>query len=660
MRFALLSILLVVATAQQNGKDPIKNVCRRHKHQTCIIDSKLYIDGGLAYYGGSKDNGSVAEKNTYLLWEDVSNATKTEFNFPDQYANLSKDPEVPSVSGGVLWPDPVNKLFYLFGGEYGDTNEVKRRDGQGSGFTLWFYDTIYDSWNKSKRHGSQDGIRWPALGAGAVSDAGDAYYYGGYLTNTSDFRTDGQPVMQNGLITYNMDSRQWTNQTWDETPRAEGSLHYLPASEGGMLVYFGGLETDQSNGNVTYQIYLYDIANPRWYTQTATGDVPLSRRGFCTGVVWAKDKSSYNIYLFGGFGSPNGTGLGDLYVLSIPSFQWILIWPTPQQFIFPGGKGWSSCNVFRESQMIIIGGSLTNTSVVDCDAPKIGGQHGMFLGQENVEQGGDTGPAWWHAPVDNITGYRVPDQIVARIGGDTAGHAASTVPAMGWATQDLAKYLGTTFSAQARTTMSGRVIPTTSASATPSPKKTNTGAIAGGAVGGAIVLIAVIAGVFFCLRRRRNTQGQSQPSELGGTPNPRSPDMARKSVATSSVLQGSTLHSPSPHTPAFYPQGSPLPASNPWRGEMHIPNSHYQGPPSPQHQESPSSHHPSGDWGQHGIHAQGSYPYQQTYYPVPPEPSTSPTKERHAYTTSVELPNVRSPANAVAEMAEARSPLPKH
>lgn len=67
MLFALLSALLIVATAQQTGKDPINDVCRRHKHQTCIIDSKLYIDGGFAYYGGSKGNDSVAERSELLL-----------------------------------------------------------------------------------------------------------------------------------------------------------------------------------------------------------------------------------------------------------------------------------------------------------------------------------------------------------------------------------------------------------------------------------------------------------------------------------------------------------------------------------------------------------------------------------------------------------------
>lgn len=54
MRFIFLSALLTHAAAQGNTEnivDPIKSFCRRHQHQTCVIDNKLYVDGGLAYYG---------------------------------------------------------------------------------------------------------------------------------------------------------------------------------------------------------------------------------------------------------------------------------------------------------------------------------------------------------------------------------------------------------------------------------------------------------------------------------------------------------------------------------------------------------------------------------------------------------------------------------
>jgi hypothetical protein len=63
--------------------------------------------------------------------------------------------------------------------------------------------------------------------------------------------------------------------------------------------------------------------------------------------------------------------------------------------------------------MIVIGGQVTNTSNVECDVPDLGGQHNLLLGQENVEV-----ENWWHAVREETNGYRVPDQIVAIIGGE--------------------------------------------------------------------------------------------------------------------------------------------------------------------------------------------------------------------------------------------------
>lgn len=62
---------------------------------------------------------------------------------------------------------------------------------------------------------------------------------------------------------------------------------------------------------------------------------------------------------------------------------------------------------------MVIGGNYVNTSFAGCDVPKIGGQHAMLLGQESTEQG-----ALWHAPMKNVTSYRVPDALVKVIGGE--------------------------------------------------------------------------------------------------------------------------------------------------------------------------------------------------------------------------------------------------
>lgn len=144
--------------------------------------------------------------------------------------------EVPSVSGGVLWPDHANKLFYLFGGAYDD--------GKVKDFTdLWFFDTIYNTWNKTLPDGSQADIRWPAYGASAMTDEGVAYYYGGYLRNDTDPRWKADPLMLNSLVSFDTKTKKWDNHTYNDTPRAQGNLHYIPASHRGMLVYIGGIET---------------------------------------------------------------------------------------------------------------------------------------------------------------------------------------------------------------------------------------------------------------------------------------------------------------------------------------------------------------------------------------------------------------------------------
>lgn len=154
------------------------------------------------------------------------------------------------MSGGVLWPDKDNKLFYLFGGEYSEIKDAQGKDTQG--IDLWYFDTIYNSWNKTTPDSTQNSVKWPAFGAGAVTDEGIAYYYGGYLTNKSTSDWGSQPLMLNGLLSYDMNTRVWRNTTYDTTPRAEGSLHYIPASQRGMLVYFGGVETNGSTGKIIH------------------------------------------------------------------------------------------------------------------------------------------------------------------------------------------------------------------------------------------------------------------------------------------------------------------------------------------------------------------------------------------------------------------------
>jgi len=92
-------------------------------------------------------------------------------------------------------------------------------------------------------------------------------------------------------------------------------------------------------------IKIYDIDSHSWYDQLTTSDsnannsstgvtgagFPAGRVRPCSVVAAASDGSSYNIYMFGGTDHDNEepsaarTPYSQVWVLSIPSFKWILV-----------------------------------------------------------------------------------------------------------------------------------------------------------------------------------------------------------------------------------------------------------------------------------------------------------------------------------------------
>ena len=179
--------------------------------------------------------------DTGLLYNDLDAPTTLD-GMPQLHANLNKSSNVPSVSGGILWEDDVNKVFYLFGGEYKDTPED---------FNLWGYDTLLDQWNQSAV-ASSTAISRVSYGAGtSVNETGIAYYYGGWLSNKTLPGYSGQAMATSTLIQYDMVKNRWKNNTGpDNIGRAEGAMVSIPASDGGMLIYFGGISTPYGNETV--------------------------------------------------------------------------------------------------------------------------------------------------------------------------------------------------------------------------------------------------------------------------------------------------------------------------------------------------------------------------------------------------------------------------
>ncbi|KAJ4152149.1 hypothetical protein NW765_017658 [Fusarium oxysporum] len=181
-----------------------------------------------------------------------------------------------------------------------------------------------------------------------------------------------------------MDSNSWTNTTEpDEVGRAEGVMVYIHAGDGGMIVYFGGI---RDAGNATY--------------------------------------------LYGGASEAEGSvGFDDIYVLIIPTFTWIQMYPRDSNKMGDFPYHSLSCNVVNGAQMLIHGGffSLHN----DCDSPDQWGLHNLDMGRQNSHN------SPWALYDPSKTHYVVPIDIISVVGGSAEGGATKTAPADGFDHQDL-------------------------------------------------------------------------------------------------------------------------------------------------------------------------------------------------------------------------------
>jgi hypothetical protein len=357
--------------------------------------------------------GSQLSQDDYLIFSDLT--SRSDVGFPVQYSNLSKPASVPSLSGGYLWADEVNKCFYQFGGAFQDGDSP-------TDFSMWTYDVILNIWNSTKYVSSDKNWERPAYGAGAQVDSrGLGFYYGGWLNNRTTPGWKGPPVALSSIVQYNFTTGNLRNNTHpDGIGRAEGQMVFLPVSDGGLLIYFGGVEDPYHNGTYNAasmtKIQIYDVNSGKWYTQTATGDIPLARRQFCAGVTWPDDKSSFNIYLYGGYGFGNPPAFDDVYILSLPSFTWIKGYPLGGGDSNQFGHGGCTANVVNPDEMMIIGGWYSNSTFGDCDQPDAQGQHNMVLGNNT----GKTDNGIWDKYDPKATAYAVPALVVAAIGGGYA------------------------------------------------------------------------------------------------------------------------------------------------------------------------------------------------------------------------------------------------
>ena len=262
----------------------------------------------------------------------------------------------------------------------------------------------------------------------------------------------------------------------------------------------------------------------------------------------------------------NVTAFNDVYVLTLPTFQWVKIFPGHQgNATYDYGHYSASCNMVKgHSQMMVIGGTYPNSDMCDL-APDIWAQHNIWTGGVN-NTGQPPQDIYWAQYSSNVTSNVVPVDVYGLVGGDKNGGATLLTPKNGFDSDStgtgLAALLLRKPNFQNRTAT--RSIPctqscqptgrTTSTHSSPS-RRLSIGAIVGIAIAGAVVLALVLFGWWFIGKRFHQRRQERQQSQMEPAPPYPSPYNRAVSVATSPYpyqepWPGSHYHSVSPPPPS--------------------------------------------------------------------------------------------------------------
>jgi hypothetical protein len=171
-------------------------------------------------------------------------------------------------------------------------------------------------------------------------------------------------------------------------------------------------------------IDVYDIDNDKWYQQK-TKDGPGARTRGCAVVATASDRSSFNIFYYGGFDGINVKDAfsDDVWVLSLPSFTWVKINEGKSIHARAGHK----CFMPYPDQMLVFGGYTP-----------LAGTQLTCLAEGPVVNFNVTSGEWLNSyDPGEYSDYGVHEKIQSEIGGDAAGGATATAPAEGWTTSAL-------------------------------------------------------------------------------------------------------------------------------------------------------------------------------------------------------------------------------
>ncbi|GME65527.1 Kelch repeat protein [Neofusicoccum parvum] len=494
---ATLLLLLTPATAQATIPTA-SNFIRRATHASAVLNSTLYIDGGLfsQYINGTLDTLLPRQLNATLalpLHHPWTNATAPLTAIP-------KPPSAPIYKYADLWTDAAGTALYSWVGE--------TPSGSPPALSLWrFTPTAADPPNgtwaavDARDPAAFNQLARPAGGYSA-SCRGAGWYLGGYTSGATDARWgDGGAAPVPGMVSYNYSSGAWRNVSVEGFAgggtAAWGKMADVPFGEGGggVLAVLGGEGGDREvlrnteGGRSFANVSLYDPVRDRWFGQFTTGEAPGVRDGFC--MVGAQGKNgSFELFVYGGWLASKSDVYSDVYILSLPGFHW-----------FKGPSVGAprmqhSCNVIGSGnrQMLAIGGLALQWQPSSEQKWKEPDEWRNGLGVFDMKT------LEWTDSYDPDLEYDTPDVIKQWY--SDGGEAA-------WTSNSVKALFSETSTSSASSSSSSAGGGSSSDSNDSSSSSSNTGAVVGGVVGG-VAGLALILGALWCLRRRKQRQLQEK------------------------------------------------------------------------------------------------------------------------------------------------------
>lgn len=149
---------------------------------------------------------------------------------------------------------------------------------------------------------------------------------------------------------------------------------------------------------------IYDIKGQSWFLQDTSGDTPPQLTQFCSVVATAKDGSSSNIYIYGGYDglSSGDAPIDDVYILSLPSFTWVKAYTGKTAH----GRRSHKCAKVYPDQMFVVGGQSQQLDNYNC----LGGGLIQIFNLNTLQWQDKYDPTVWSE-------YKVPSVVTAKIGG---------------------------------------------------------------------------------------------------------------------------------------------------------------------------------------------------------------------------------------------------